>query len=64
VNIDGPVNVNGNVSVTGDILATGDIRDLNGTHGGLNTLRQAYDVHTHPGVQNGSGSTGTTSNPV
>lgn len=47
------------VSITGDLTVSGEISDLGGTHGSLDTLRQAYDRHVHPDPQGGE--TGTTS---
>ena len=47
------------VSIEGDLLVSGNISDLGGVHGSVDTLRTAYDGHTHPDAQGGS--TGTTS---
>lgn len=47
------------VSIEGDLLVSGNISDLGGGHGSVDTLRTAYDRHTHPDAQGGS--TGTTS---
>lgn len=54
----------GNVTVTGNIIATADISDRNGTKGTVQHIRDNYDLHTHPGVTTGGGSTGTTSSPL
>lgn len=56
--------INGNTQNNGNVQASGSIADLNAAHGSMGSLRAAYDGHTHPGVQTGSGSTGTTSAPV
>lgn len=47
------------VSIEGDLMVSGEISDRGGTHGSVDTLRQAYDGHTHPDAQGGS--TGTPS---
>ncbi|CAG4919676.1 unnamed protein product [Acidocella sp. C78] len=47
------------VSIEGDLMVSGEVSDRSGTHGSLDTLRQAYDGHTHPDPQGGS--TGTPS---
>ena len=65
INSSAPIwNHAGDVVMTGDLLVTGDIRDLNGVHDTFGALRQAYDFHTHSGVQTGSGNTQTTNLPV
>ena len=60
----GPVHIAGNVVTTGDITAGQDIYDRNGTKGTLQHVRDNYDVHTHGGVQTGSGNTSTPSNSL
>lgn len=55
---------NGTVNVNGTLAVSGDIIDLNNAHGSLQTLRSAYNVHHHPGIEPGSGSTDTTDDPV
>jgi phage baseplate assembly protein V len=47
------------VSIEGNLMVSGEISDLGGRHGSVDTLRQAYDEHVHPGPQGGQ--TGTTS---
>lgn len=54
----------GNVVITGNLLTTGSISDQNGTKGTLQHVRDNYNLHTHPGVQTGVSSTGTTSAPL
>ncbi|MCB8874775.1 phage baseplate assembly protein V [Acidisoma silvae] len=51
-------NLLGPVNIQGDVTVSGDITDKSGAHGSLQQLRQIYDEHTHPDVQNGSGNTG------
>jgi phage baseplate assembly protein gpV len=59
------LNVTGNVNVTGTIQATGDIIDQSlSTAESMATMRSKYNSHVHPGVQTGSGNTGTTSLPM
>lgn len=48
----------------GDFKASGQITDLDGVHGSLDVLRQAYQAHKHTGVQSGSGTTGATDHPT
>lgn len=52
--------------VVGDLDVSGDITDqtVGGNTVTLAALRADYNAHTHPDVQAGSGSTGTTSNPA
>lgn len=38
----------GTTTVAGDLKVTGNISDLNGAHGSLADLRNAYNPHTHP----------------
>ena len=56
--------IHGNLLVDGDIKASGNITDLDGIHGSLDELREDYNQHKHPGIQPGSGSTGTTDHPT
>ena len=49
--------ITGNVNVTGDLLVTGEIRDHDGLHGTIGHIRDVYDIHTHAGIQPGSGNT-------
>jgi hypothetical protein len=56
----GGLYIRGNISLDGSLFVNGDVSDR---HGSLDRLRQHYDSHTHPDVQNGSESTGTTSEP-
>lgn len=42
------------VSIEGDLVVSGNISDRGGSHGSLDTLRQAYDGHTHPDAQGGA----------
>jgi phage baseplate assembly protein gpV len=57
---------NGTLTLTGNFVATGDITDQSrtGPHATLAEFRAAYDAHEHPGVQNGSGVTETTTVPI
>ncbi len=61
---DGAVEVHGLLRVDGDLLLSGQVRDLNGIHGTLDDLRQAYDQHQHTGVQGGAGTTSLTTKPT
>lgn len=56
--------ITGNMIITGNLTTTGSITDQNGLHGTLQHVRDNYNSHTHPGVQTGLGSTGTTSLPI
>jgi phage baseplate assembly protein gpV len=51
-------NLSGTVSLQGSLTVSGDISDQGGGRGTLASLRQIYDEHVHPDVQNGPGSTG------
>lgn len=51
---------NGTAEINGTLLVTGDIIDINGGHGSLNALRNAYDAHTHGNVTSGGANTSTT----
>ena len=42
------------VNITGNLVVSGDIIDLNGAHGTMASLRQAYDEHVHTVPQGGS----------
>lgn len=46
------------------LTVSGDIQDQNGSRGTLAGLRTAYDAHKHLGVQAGTGTTLTTTNPI
>lgn len=43
---DGTVRISGDVHVTGDLHVSGEVFDR---HGALGTLRDRYNIHTHPG---------------
>lgn len=49
------------VTINGKLVVTEDISDLNGVHGSLATLRDAYNPHTHaaPGGETGTPSSTT-----
>ncbi|MDE2000426.1 MAG: hypothetical protein KGI52_16030, partial [Burkholderiales bacterium] len=49
--------INANVQLNGTLTASGNVIDLNNSHGSLQTLRAAYNGHSHAGVQPGSGTT-------
>jgi uncharacterized protein involved in type VI secretion and phage assembly len=50
----------GDLNVTGNITATEDITDQTGTtNESMQSMRTKYNGHVHPGVQPGSGETGT-----
>lgn len=55
---------NGTLELDGTLMVTGDIIDKNGSHGSVNTLRTAYNVHEHGNVMNGGGSTSITDHVV
>jgi phage baseplate assembly protein gpV len=56
--------INSNVQLNGNLRVSGQISDLNTSHGTVADLRAVYDTHTHPGIQSGGSSTGTTSEPL
>lgn len=58
----GAVEINGTLRVNGDVMVRGQIRDLNGVHGSLDDLRQAYNAHRHPDAQGGT--VGPTDHPI
>lgn len=64
VHITGDVTVTGNETVSQNITAGLDIADQNGAKGTVQHIRDNYDVHTHSGVQTGTGNTGTPSNSL
>jgi phage baseplate assembly protein gpV len=41
------------VNITGNLVVSGDISDQNGSHGTMESLRNAHDGHTHPDAQGG-----------
>jgi phage gp45-like len=42
------------VKIDGDLLVSGQVRDLDGVHGSLDVLRQAYNQHHHSDPQGGA----------
>lgn len=63
-NFSGGLTLNANVQINGNLIASGSISDQNGAKGTVQHIRDNYDVHTHPGIQPGSGNTGTPSTPL
>lgn len=49
---------------TGDMLVSGAIRDMNATHGSLDDLRHAYNIHFHGGIMRGAANTNTPTSPT
>ena len=54
----------GNVQINGTLIVSQQISDQNGAKGTMQHVRDNYDVHTHPGIQPGSGNTGIPSNAL
>lgn len=48
----------------GDLKTSGQVTDLDGVHGSVDVLRQAYNGHRNTGVQPGGGVSGLTDNPT
>lgn len=53
--LSGSLTVHGSVDVDGSVAAAGEVADALGP---LSEMRQDYNLHTHPGVETGSGTTG------
>lgn len=56
--------INANTQLNGNLIVSGSISDQNGTKGTVQKIRDSYDVHTHGGVQPGTGNTSTPSNTL